>query len=770
LLIFLVTLTAFLGFAQELGLRTATAGYDNGKLIDDGIFLNSSTMSKEAIQSFLVSKNSGLASQSFTFNCNPNINGLGPAGAQAYTNAGAPCGQSALASTFIYYASQIYGINPQVILATIQKEQSAITSQTLTSWQINQAMGYGCPDLGGCGASNFPYQVDWGTYTLRLHRERANGNMTWWQQGIAFTCGISTRYYKPSLYPGQNVSFYDDSGVMYTTAWIANAATSSLYCYTPHAYNNPPTFGTVGQYYSGSYNFVLFFERWFGSTQGSFLVKSPSSPTYYLLTNGQRYAIPNGDILYAYGLESIPLTGVSDAYLSSIPDGGMLGTLFTVPGDPTVYLADGGSKIGIASGAACSAWGLVCGSNITQKEVGQEIANRMQTRPPLQPIMKFQNTYYLMQGGQKLPFLTEKTVAERGYNTTQSTPIINWTNAIRPIGNLLPEDRSFVKFEKLGAIYYYASGGFYSIADFDTFLAWIGNSNCYLDDKSGYNNTPPNTVGTLRQIIQDANLNYYLITRQQKVALNGASPAAGTYMLYSNALPLDALASKQAVALDGSKAVSVPGGTIFSVRDNMLKPIPTMTDLWQQYDAPNIISLPSKVLSAYPLGRLSVAPGRVIKPTGSGAMYVLGSDHNLWALGSLSELFAINTWSPGALEVDMNAIDFTNIHVYTRLISLNGFPYIVKSNGQAAKLPSGILAPGADLLPMDGLVAGKIPYASEAVRFLRFDNGTIFYVGDTSLQPIASLSKYLSLGGNDTNTLGLPIKSLGNFVTGTVLY
>lgn len=245
------------------------AAYDGANLIDNQVFLDANSMNIDQIQNFLANKGSGLANRSFQLNC------YGPDSKerQWYAAVGAPCDQVTPASHIIYYASKVYGVNPQVVLATMQKEQSLITSPNPTDWQINQAMGYGCPTNGGCGASTFFYQVDYGTWVLRYHYERANRNYTWWNDNPNWVCGNEKKYYKPNLYPGQNVHFYDDNGVHYRTYFIANAATSSLYCYTPHTYNNPqglygnPPYGSTGQYYSGSYNFVKFFELWFGSTQ-----------------------------------------------------------------------------------------------------------------------------------------------------------------------------------------------------------------------------------------------------------------------------------------------------------------------------------------------------------------------------------------------------------------------------------------------------------------------------------------------------------------------
>src|SRR5690606_27307849 len=128
---------------------------------------------------------------------------------QWYTAAGATCDTPIPASHIIYYAAQIYGVSPKAILATLQKEQSLITTPNPTSWQINQAMGDACPTSGSCGGnSTLPYQIDSGVWALRYDYERARGNMTWWRTSARWTCGTEKSLYKPTLYPAQNVRFY----------------------------------------------------------------------------------------------------------------------------------------------------------------------------------------------------------------------------------------------------------------------------------------------------------------------------------------------------------------------------------------------------------------------------------------------------------------------------------------------------------------------------------------------------------------------------------
>ena len=52
------------------------------------------------------------------------------------------CGANLPASRIIYDASQAYGINPRVVLATLEKEQSLVTDPSPIASQLNCAMGY----------------------------------------------------------------------------------------------------------------------------------------------------------------------------------------------------------------------------------------------------------------------------------------------------------------------------------------------------------------------------------------------------------------------------------------------------------------------------------------------------------------------------------------------------------------------------------------------------------------------------------------------------
>ena len=243
------------GILPSARVNAAAYNYTN-YLMDDSVYRASSTMSISDIQSFLQNKGSGLTSFSDTEACGNDARG-------AMMSAYAPyyaCGSLQPASKIIYDVAQAYGMNPQVLLATMQKEQSLVTTPNPTASQLNFAMGYGCPDSTGCSNSypGFFAQVAWAAWQFRYNYEAIYGNSYGGYTAASYPCNGPTKYYSAALKTGNNVTFLDEVGTAYANFVLPNAATSSFYCYTPHAYP-----GSSQYYYSGSKNFVSSFNLWF---------------------------------------------------------------------------------------------------------------------------------------------------------------------------------------------------------------------------------------------------------------------------------------------------------------------------------------------------------------------------------------------------------------------------------------------------------------------------------------------------------------------------
>lgn len=207
------------------------------QLISNRDFVDINSMSESAIQSFLATYNSplkdysegGLSAAKIIYD---SAHGIKHTTAGSYGDYSTPLGE-----TFkgVLLNSSTGTVSPRVILATLQKEQSLITGPPDLDYALTRAMGYQCPDSSGCSPKywGFTMQVEWGAWQLRYNYERSQGN------GLDFQVGQTM----PNVDGKYDVTFL-------------NAATASLYRYTPHVFN-------------GNFNFYNLFNGWFTASADS---------------------------------------------------------------------------------------------------------------------------------------------------------------------------------------------------------------------------------------------------------------------------------------------------------------------------------------------------------------------------------------------------------------------------------------------------------------------------------------------------------------------
>ncbi len=190
----------FVGLNLSSIRKASAVNYNN--LISDGEFTDWQTMDADGIQWFL---NTHGASRIRSFSENGRT-----------------------AAQIIYSAARANGINPYAILATIQKEESIIESNTNFDYRARWAMGYGVCD--GCDSndpalqrySGFTNQIMNGTWQLKR-------NYSYWASVGDWKVGTTRNF------DGTNVHF-------------DNRATSSLFRYTPHLHGNENFNGLYNRY------------------------------------------------------------------------------------------------------------------------------------------------------------------------------------------------------------------------------------------------------------------------------------------------------------------------------------------------------------------------------------------------------------------------------------------------------------------------------------------------------------------------------------------
>ena len=285
-----LVVSAFLGVTistQETYAADAR-NYNAGRIIDDSVFANSDSMSVQEIQNFLNSKVScdtwgtkrselggGTRAQwmnargySAPFRCVTDYYENPSTGQNNYGKNETPAGAIS-AAQLIYNYSKQFNINPQVIIATLQKENGMITDEWPTPKQFSEAMGFGCPDNVAAGApacnpeyGSFAAQIYQAARHFRGYIENKAG---WW---VPFNTGNNQIMWNTA-----------NTGCGAGTVNIENRSTVALYSYTPYqpnqaAKNAQYGYGDGCSAY-GNRNFYLYFTDWFGSTYGSVNIASP---------------------------------------------------------------------------------------------------------------------------------------------------------------------------------------------------------------------------------------------------------------------------------------------------------------------------------------------------------------------------------------------------------------------------------------------------------------------------------------------------------------
>jgi len=233
----------------------AVTDFEPGYIMSDSIMYDSATMNADAIRAFLNAKGAGCVPvpgntclKDYT-ESTPSR----PADALctgAYTGAGVDT-----AAEIIAKAAVACGINPQVLIVTLQKEQGLVTAAAgKSAATYAKALGFGCPDNppGSCDPqyAGFANQV----YSAAKQFRRYAANPTSYSYRAGRT---NTILWNPNTACGSS------------SVYIESQATASLYNYTPYRPNDAALaagYGTGDSCSSyGIRNFHLYFRDWFGS-------------------------------------------------------------------------------------------------------------------------------------------------------------------------------------------------------------------------------------------------------------------------------------------------------------------------------------------------------------------------------------------------------------------------------------------------------------------------------------------------------------------------
>jgi len=234
-----------------------TRAFQPGNIIADNVFFDSGALNATQIQSFLDDKGASCQAGSDAPCLKDYQQTTTSQPADSFCTRGYAGAANETAAAIIAKVAVACGINPKVLLVTLQKETGLVTRTTPTAHLYDRAMGYGCADSmnGACSAyyPGFFNQV----YAAAKQFQRYAAN----PRGYSYRAGLTN-----------NIQYSVDPGCGTVSVLIQNQATAGLYNYTPYVPNAAALAAGYGsssdpcaQY--GNRNFWMYFTDWFGSTQ-----------------------------------------------------------------------------------------------------------------------------------------------------------------------------------------------------------------------------------------------------------------------------------------------------------------------------------------------------------------------------------------------------------------------------------------------------------------------------------------------------------------------
>ncbi|MBX4197079.1 hypothetical protein KW801_00800 [Candidatus Saccharibacteria bacterium] len=462
-----------------------TSSFNPGRVIDDGIFFNSNSMTTGEIQAFLNSKvpvcdtngtqpYAGTTRAAYStsrgnpppFICLKNYSQAIPSQAADSFCAGGLTAATLTAAQIIAAVSNACSINPQVLIVLLQKEQGLVTDDWPWNIQYRSATGYGCPDTAPCDADyygffnqvyNAAHQFQRYVKQPQLFNYRANGTF-YIPYNPSASCG------------GSNV-------------YIQNAATAALYNYTPYQPNAGALAAGYGTASCGAYgnrNFWLYFNDWFGSTYMPTAFKSSNSPIY-LYVSGYKVEVQAMGVLQDFGVspQSIQTLSQSSVDLIPTPDQAsgispVLTPLIKSTSDSdedgaSLYLVSIYSRYPFASMQQFADFGF-SESNISYLPLGF-----LESIPGSKVLSNFiytpQNVSFRALAGQKRIIFDYPTYSSLN-PSDNATRVSYYTADLIPSGAPLASRDILIKYSTGDDVYLYLNNNYYSVPTLDVYNCW----------------------------------------------------------------------------------------------------------------------------------------------------------------------------------------------------------------------------------------------------------------------------------------------------------
>jgi hypothetical protein len=566
----------------------------------------------------------------------------------------------------IYEVGQSCGVSSKVLIVLLQKEQSLITDDWPWTIQYRSATGYGCPDTAPCDAEYYGFFNQVYNAARQFKRYGRDSSSFTYQAGRN-----NTVYYNPgpcqtrdgagncTLYYGRFGNRPDIEYCGKTTFFIRNQATAGLYNYTPYQPNaealaNLYGEGNVCSSY-GNRNFWRMFNDWFGITILPAAIKSPSSSTVYLYTNGFKISVPSMAMLQDYGINPGAIQTVDQATFNAIPPpdsssqvSSSLSYLAKSTSDldddgGAVYLISVGRKYSIQSMGQFNDYGFNT-ANISYLPY-----NYLQSLPGGEGLTSYivtptSNVFQVDVAKKRIIFDYATYLSLNPSNT--ATFVSNFVASQVVSGDPI-SNREILVRRNSGAIYLLNVGAYYSLPSLDVFNCWgldaALNVPLYTVADDSYIG-PIAATNALSCIVKDASNAIYILNQTSRYSVPSGY---GTFTSQALNSSLSSVVSRLATSGSLKQVVRTPGSpAIWWLESGSKRAIPSMSNfslLGLSLGQVDAVAAPA--LNAIPSSGVKLGTGQLVKSDQSSAVYAISANARLlFATGEDFEAYH-NTWS-----------------------------------------------------------------------------------------------------------------------------
>lgn len=745
---FLTTLvsTALIGSALTVMSQPAQAAppgsaFDPGLIISDSVFFDFGTMTVDEIQRFLDSRVSDCRATDPAIDCLRNAKFEIPeTPATGPTDVG-PCGAipanpQASAAQVIHAIATACGINPRVLIVTLQKEQGLVTSTKPTEYMYRAAMGFGCPDSDPAicgkvyvGLFNQMYRA---AKQFRWYGNPA-GSFTYWKPGRV----ISMRF-NPKASCGSK-SFL-----------LKNQATANLYYYTPYTPNDAALRNLYGTGDScsayGNRNFWRFYHDWFGSPiGGGYLLKSESSANY-LIVNNQRYQVNDPKLLASLAPLG-PLGEISQAYLDSFQEVGTMSHMVIDNTSNKRFVLAGSKKYEVSDCAIAAEYGLDCNAAIPL------LTLQLDNFPSGGQLSRLTSVggaqYWIEDGKYRLVVdpLALNTVG--GQSEVQIDLNVEQVATITPGAPLASELATFALAGSKDLLV--ASGGktyrfVASLASATNLQRWFTATGATVEPAVIAPSLHPELI---RGFVASASGSAFVITPDGKIAISDPANWTSSFVVVPDSL-LAAIPSVSGT-LSTPVMVSSPGNKLSYFINGSARRTSTSADMTSRFlsvlKQDKVIQIPQAAINSLLNAGVAIAPGSIVKQ--GTAHFLADGIGNLVRLESLAQAQSVSS----SKVFTFKSSDLASLQVRSRLNSLkvqcDSGAYLV-DKGTLYRISDVAIAefPGTPY-PLSSSTCSALKLSDRVVGpFIRDNRGLLFYIEDGKKRRVSNWDHLAKLRGD----------------------